>query len=76
VSLKLSLQIVLIIVNDALVGHWDEDFLSGLIGEIMNSVVDVIVESKGPFKFESAGFADILFVRIVLFFVHGVVTEL
>lgn len=50
-SLELPLEIILIVEDDSLVGDGDEDFLSRLVGEVVDAIVDVIVETEGPFEF-------------------------
>lgn len=45
------MEIILIVEDDSLVGDGNEDFLSGLVGEVMYAIVDVIVETEGPFEF-------------------------
>ncbi len=42
-SLKLALLVVLIIVDDSLIGNGDKDLFSFGVGQVMYSVVDVIV---------------------------------
>jgi hypothetical protein len=69
-SLELSLEIVLVIKNDSLVGDGDEDFLSGLVGQVMNTVVDVIVQSQGPFELECRGLSEVLLLWIVVVLIH------
>jgi hypothetical protein len=53
VSLELSLEVVLIVEDDSLVGDRDEDLLSRFIGKVVDAIVNVVVESQGPFEFES-----------------------
>ena len=65
-TLQLSLQIIFVIVDDSLIGNWDEYLFSFFVGEIMNSIVDVIVETDSPLQLEGAGFTKILFFEIVL----------
>ena len=42
-SLKLALQVVLIIVDDSLIGNRDKDLFPFRVGQIVHSVVDVVV---------------------------------
>ena len=60
-SLELSLQVVLVIVDDSLVGDRDEDLLSFFVGEVMDAIEYVVVETNGPLQFEGASLTKILF---------------
>lgn len=51
-TLELALHVVLVVENDALVSDWDEDLSSLPVGQVVNPVVDVVVETERPFKFE------------------------
>ena len=42
-SLELALGVVFVVVDDSLVGDGDEDLLAGLVGEVVDAVVDVVV---------------------------------
>lgn len=64
------MEIVLIVEDDSLVGDGNEDFLSRLVGEVVYAIVDVIVETEGPFEFKGACLAQILLLWIVIVFVH------
>lgn len=44
-SLKLPLEIILVIKDDSLVGDGDEDLLSGLVGEVVDAVIDVVIQA-------------------------------
>lgn len=44
-SLQLSLQIILIIIDDSLIGNGDKDLLALGVGQIMNTIEDMIVET-------------------------------
>ena len=44
-SLQLSLKIVLVVEDDTLIGYGHEYFFAGLVGEIVDSIIDMIVES-------------------------------
>ena len=73
-SLQQSLRIVLVVKNDSGIGDRVEDLLSLIIGEIMNSVVDVIVEAEWPFEFEGWGLVDFLLLGVVVSFLHDCYT--
>ena len=66
VSLELSLQVVFVIVDDSLIGDRYENFFSLSIGEVVDAVEDVVVESECPLEFESTGFAEIFLFGVVL----------
>lgn len=69
-SLELSLLVVFVVEDDALVGNGDEDFFSGMVGEVMNSIEDVVVEAKRPLEFECAGLGKVILLIVVLIFLH------
>ena len=56
VSLELSLQVILVIIDDSLIGNRDKVLLSFFIGEIVHPIKDVIVESNRPLQFKGTGF--------------------
>ena len=45
-SLELSLEIIFVIIDDSLVGDWDEDLFSLLGCEVVNAIIDMIVETN------------------------------
>ncbi len=45
----MSLYVVLVVENDSLVGNGDEDLSAVSVGEVVNSVEDVVVHPEGPF---------------------------
>lgn len=51
VALELPLQVIFVIVDDSLIGHRNEYLLSFRIGEIVDPVVDVVIESQCPLQF-------------------------
>ena len=65
-SLQLSLQVVLIIIDDALIGNWDEDLLALGVGQVMDTVEDVVVEAEGPLQLEGARLAQLGLLLLVL----------
>lgn len=69
-SLELSLLVVFVVEDDALVGYGYEDFFSGMVGEVMNSIEDVVVEAKRPFEFECASLGKVFLLIVVLIFLH------
>ena len=70
VALKLSLQIVFVVVDDSLVGDGHEYLFSGLIGQIVDTIVDMVVESERPFEFQSTGFPKVFFIPVVFLSLH------
>lgn len=44
-SLELSLKVVFVVEDDSLVGDRDEDLFTGLVGKVVNTVVNVVVEA-------------------------------
>lgn len=56
-TLQLTLQIVLVIINDTLIGNWNEDLFSLSVRKVVNSIINVIVEAQSPFEFKCTGFA-------------------
>lgn len=65
-SLELSLQIILIIIDDSLIGNRDKDLLSLGVGQVMDTIENVIVETKGPLQLQSAGLAQFGLLLLVL----------
>ena len=66
----MSLLVVFVVEDYALVGNWDEDLFSGMVGEVMDSIEDVVIESKRPLEFECAGLGKILLLVVVLILLH------
>ena len=56
-TLQLPLKVVFVIVDDSLVGNRDKNLFSLFIGEVMDPVIDVIVETDSPLQFEGTCFA-------------------
>lgn len=50
-TLELSLQVIFVIVDDTLIGNRDEYLLSLGIGQIVDPVKYVVVQSKSPLQF-------------------------
>lgn len=72
--LELSLQVVFVVIDDPLVGDGDEDLFSFPVGEIVDSVVDMVVEAECPLQFEGRSFPQIFLLAVVLF--HQLVTNI
>jgi hypothetical protein len=70
-SLELSLEVILVVEDDSLVGDGDEDLLAGVVGKVVDAVEDVVVEAEGPFEFECGGFAQVLLFGVVVVVVHS-----
>lgn len=66
----MSLLVVFVVEDDTLVGDGDEDLFSGMVGEVVDAVEDVVVEAEGPFEFEGAGLGEILLLFVVLILLH------
>lgn len=45
-SLELPLEVVFVVEDDALVGDRNEYLFSGLVGEVVDAIVDVVVEPQ------------------------------
>ena len=73
-SLKLSLEIIFVVKDDTLIGDRDEYFFAISVGQVMNSIVDVVVESECPLQLEGRRLPQIFFLTIVL--LHQLVTNI
>lgn len=69
-ALKLSLEIVFIVKYDTLIGDRHKNLFSGLIGQIVDTIIDFIIEAEWPFKLKGARFAKIFLLLVILWFVH------
>ena len=67
VSLQLSLKVVLVIVDDSLVGDGDKNLFPVSVGQVVHSIIDVVVEANCPFEFESARLPVLFFLGVVVF---------
>ena len=63
--MQLPLQVIFVIVDDSLIGDGNEDLLSFRIGEIVDPVIDVIVESQRPLQFQRTGLGEIVLLGLV-----------
>lgn len=72
--LELSLKVVLVVIDDPLVGDGDEDLFSFPVGEVVDSVVDMVVEAQCPLQFEGRSFPQIFLLAVVL--LHQLVTNI
>jgi hypothetical protein len=64
------LKIILVVEDDALIGDGYEDLFAGVVGEVVDTVEDVVVEAEGPFEFECRSFAEVLLFGVVVVVVH------
>ena len=65
-TLQLPLKVIFVIVDDSLVGDRDENLFSLFIGEVVDPVIDVVVESDCPLQFEGTCFAQVFLLGIIL----------
>ena len=65
-SLELPLKVVLVVIDDTLIGNGDEDLFSLLVGKVVHTVVNVVVETDCPLQLQGARFAQLGLLLLVL----------